>query len=51
MIMLNDVLEHLHDSPRILLSNLLSLAKPDALLFDHSPKCCEFKEKIICPFG
>lgn len=37
MIMLLDVLEHLHDSPRDLLNDLLELAKPGGLLFVTVP--------------
>jgi SAM-dependent methyltransferase len=37
MVMLHDVIEHLHDSPRDLLNDLLELTKPEGLLFITVP--------------
>jgi len=46
MIMLHDVLEHLHDSPRDLLNDLLELAKPEGLLFVTVPNAVNIRKRI-----
>lgn len=46
MIMLHDVLEHLHDSPRDLLNDLLELAKPEGLLFVTVPNAVNMRKRI-----
>jgi SAM-dependent methyltransferase len=51
MIMLHDVLEHLHDSPRDLLNDLLELAKPDGLLFVTVPNAVNIRKRIQVLFG
>lgn len=45
MIMLHDVLEHLHDSPRDLLNDLLELAKPEGLLFVTVPNAVNMRKR------
>jgi SAM-dependent methyltransferase len=51
MIMLHDVLEHLHDSPRDLLNDLLELAKPKGLLFVTVPNAVNIRKRIDVLFG
>lgn len=51
MVMLHDVLEHLHDSPRDLLNDLLELAKPNGLLFVTVPNAVNIKRRIDVLFG
>jgi 2-polyprenyl-3-methyl-5-hydroxy-6-metoxy-1,4-benzoquinol methylase len=51
MIMLHDVLEHLHDSPRDLLNDLLELAKPNGLLFVTIPNAVNIRKRIDVIFG
>lgn len=51
MIMLHDVLEHLHDSPRDLLNDLLDLAKPNGLLFVTVPNAVNIRKRIDVLFG
>jgi len=51
MVMLNDVLEHLHDSPRDLLNDLLELAKPEGLLFVTVPNAVNIRKRIDVLFG
>jgi SAM-dependent methyltransferase len=51
MIMLHDVLEHLHDSPRDLLNDLLELAKPEGLLFVTVPNAVNIRKRIDVLFG
>ncbi len=51
MVMLHDVLEHVHDSPRSLLNDLLSLAKPDGLLFITVPSAVNIRKRINVLFG
>ena len=46
MIMLHDVLEHLHDSPRSLLTDLLALARPGGLLFVTVPNAANIRKRI-----
>lgn len=51
MIMLLDVLEHLHDSPRDLLNDLLELTKPDGLLLVTVPNAVNVRKRISVLFG
>ena len=51
MVMLLDVLEHLHDSPRDLLNDLLELAKPDGLLFITVPNAVNVRKRFAVLFG
>ena len=51
MIMLNDVLEHLHNSPRDLLNDLLELAIPEGLLFITVPNAVNIRKRIEVLFG
>jgi SAM-dependent methyltransferase len=51
MIMLHDVLEHLHDSPRNMLIDLLELAKPEGLLFVTVPNAVNIRKRIDVLFG
>ena len=51
MIMLNDVLEHLHDSPRDLLNDLLELAKPTGLLFVTVPNAVNVRKRAAVLLG
>mgnify|MGYP003605240381 CR=1 FL=1 len=51
MIMLHAVLEHLHDSPRDLLNNLLELAKPEGLLFVTVPNAVNIRKRIDVILG
>jgi SAM-dependent methyltransferase len=46
MIMLNDVIEHLHNSPRYLLTELLSYLKPHGLLFITVPNAATLKWRL-----
>lgn len=46
MVMLHDVMEHLHDSPRELLIDLLELTTPDGLLFITVPNQVNIKKRI-----
>jgi SAM-dependent methyltransferase len=51
MVMLHDVLEHLHGSPRDLLNDLLELTKPGGLLFVTVPNAANIKKRIELLFG
>jgi SAM-dependent methyltransferase len=46
MVMLHDVLEHIHDSPRELLNDLLELARPEGLLFVTVPNQVNIKKRL-----
>ena len=46
MIMLHHVIEHLHDSPRELLNDLLELAKPGGLLFITVPNAGNIRKRL-----
>ena len=46
MVMLHDVLEHLHDSPRDLLNDLLELTNDDGLLFITVPNQTNIKKRL-----
>ncbi len=51
MVMMHDVLEHLHDSPRDLLNDLLSLCKPRGYLFITVPNAANIRKRIDLLFG
>ena len=51
MIMMHDVLEHLHDSPRVLLNRLLKLAKPEGFLFLSMPNAGNLRKRLSLLFG
>ena len=51
MLMMHDVLEHLHDSPRNLLNNLLALVKPEGLLFVTVPNAVNIRKRIRVVLG
>ena len=51
MIMLHDVLEHLHNSPRSLLTTLLGLLKPKGILFITVPNAVNIRKRIHVLFG
>ncbi|HEY3320014.1 MAG TPA: class I SAM-dependent methyltransferase [Planctomycetota bacterium] len=51
LILLNDVLEHLHDSPRDLLNDLLELAKPEGLLLVTVPNAVNIRKRLNVLFG
>jgi SAM-dependent methyltransferase len=46
LIMLNDVLEHLHDSPRELLNKLLEVCKPEGYLLITVPNAVNLRKRI-----
>jgi len=46
MVMLNDVLEHLHDSPRELLNGLLELLSPRGILFITVPNAVNVRKRL-----
>lgn len=51
MVMLHDVLEHLHDSPRELLNELVGLLKDDGLLFVTVPNAVRFGKRFSVLLG
>jgi len=51
LIMLNDVIEHLHNSPRTLLNRLLQLLKEDGLLLITVPNAVNIRKRIDVLFG
>lgn len=51
MVMLHDVLEHLHDSPRDLLNDLLELAGPNGFLFVTVPNAANIRKRIALLTG
>jgi SAM-dependent methyltransferase len=51
MVMFHDVLEHLHDSPRDLLNDILELAKPEGLLFVTVPNAVNIRKRLAVLFG
>jgi len=50
VVMMNDILEHLHDSPRQLLNGLLPLLKDDGLLLITVPSAVNIRKRldVIC---
>ncbi|MGB7267119.1 MAG: methyltransferase domain-containing protein [Terracidiphilus sp.] len=51
MLILNDVLEHLHDSPRELMNSLLELVKPNGLLLMTVPNAGNIRKRLVLLFG
>jgi SAM-dependent methyltransferase len=51
MVMLHDVLEHLHNSPRDLLNDLLKLVKPRGFLFVTVPNAANIRKRISVMLG
>lgn len=51
MLMMTDVLEHLHDSPRNLLNDLLQLVKKEGYLFATVPNAVNIRKRIAVLFG
>jgi len=51
MVMLHDVLEHLHDSPRDILSQLLSKTKDNGFLYATVPNAVNIRKRIAVIFG
>ena len=51
MLMMTDVLEHLHDSPRVLLNSLLALVKPGGLFFMTVPNAVNIRKRISVLLG
>jgi len=51
MVMMHDVLEHIRDTPRELLNDLLELVKPEGLLFITVPNQVNIKKRIEVLLG
>ncbi len=51
MVMLHDVLEHLHDSPRDLLNDLLELLKPEGFIFITVPNAVNIRKRFDVLLG
>ena len=51
MVMMHDVLEHLHDSPRELINDLLELVKPEGLFFVTVPNAVNLRKRIAVLLG
>jgi len=51
MLMMHDVLEHLHDSPRELLNDLLQFLKPGGLFFATVPNAVNIRKRVFVLFG
>lgn len=51
MVMLHDVIEHLHDSPRDLLNDLVELIKPNGYLFITVPNAVNIRKRISVILG
>jgi 2-polyprenyl-3-methyl-5-hydroxy-6-metoxy-1,4-benzoquinol methylase len=51
MVMSHDVLEHLHDSPRELLNDLVELIKPNGLLFITVPNAANIRKRMSLLMG
>lgn len=51
MVMLHDVLEHLHNSPRELLNDLIELIKPNGYLFITVPNAVNIRKRISVLLG
>jgi len=51
MVMMHDVLEHLHDSPRELVNSLVKLIKPEGLLFITVPNAVNIRKRISVLLG
>jgi SAM-dependent methyltransferase len=51
MVMMHDVLEHLHNSPRELLNDLIELLKPNGYLFLTVPNAVNIRKRLHVLFG
>lgn len=51
MVMMHDVLEHLHDPPRELLNDFVELLKPGGVLFLTVPSAVNIRKRINVVFG
>lgn len=51
MVMAHDVLEHLHDSPRLLLTDMLRMVKPEGFLFITVPNAVNIKKRLEVLLG
>ena len=51
MVMMHDVLEHLHNSPRDLLNDLLGFVRPGGLLFVTVPNAVNIRKRVSVLFG
>jgi SAM-dependent methyltransferase len=51
MVMMHDVIEHLHDSPRELLNDLVECLRPGGLLFITVPSAVNIRKRIDVLFG
>ena len=51
MVMMHDVLEHIHDSPRELLNDLLERTTPEGILFVTVPNQVNIKKRIEVILG
>jgi SAM-dependent methyltransferase len=51
VVMLHDVIEHLHDSPRELLNDLVEFLKPEGYLFITVPSAVNIRKRINVLFG
>lgn len=51
MVMMHDVLEHIHDSPRELVNDLLEMAKPEGILFVTVPNQVNIKKRVEVLLG
>jgi len=51
MVILNDVLEHFHDSPRELLNKLLEFVKPGGLLLITVPNAGNIRKRLVLLMG
>ncbi|MFZ0418039.1 MAG: class I SAM-dependent methyltransferase [Candidatus Sulfotelmatobacter sp.] len=51
LVMLNDVIEHLHNSPRTLVNSLLQLLKENGLLLITVPNAVNIRKRIAVLFG
>ena len=51
MVMMHNVLEHLHDSPRDLVLDLLGTAKPESLFFATVPNAVNIRKRVCVVLG
>ena len=51
MILLNDIIEHLHNSPRFLFENLNKVLKVNGLVLITTPNCINLKKRIKVAMG
>lgn len=51
MVMMHDVIEHIHDTPRLLINDLLDMAKPEGILFITVPNQVNIKKRIEVLLG